>query len=117
MRVYHKTMGVTITDYSSRVKEITQQKASLFLRTMCDEIITISTPKTPKKTGRLRMDILRQVLGLKGKVQWGKGYAARQETTQFRNYTTKGTGPHYAEGGVTEGVNRTALVAKKSGLI
>lgn len=110
-------MGVIITDYTARVKEITQQKASLFLRTMADEIINISTPKTPKKTGRLRMDILRQVLGLKGKVQWGKNYAIYQETKQFKNYTTPGTGPHFAEEGVKEGMDRTASVAKKSGLI
>jgi hypothetical protein len=84
---------------------------------MADEIITISTPRTPKKTGRLRMDILRQVLGLKGKVQWGKNYAVYQETKQFRKYTTPSTGPHFAEGGVKEGVNRTGSVARKSGLI
>ena len=34
---------------------------------MADEIVDISTPITPKKSGRLRMDIVKQVLGLKEK--------------------------------------------------
>lgn len=106
-----------IKDNTGQINGSLQQKASIFLRTMADELVSISKPKTPKKSGRLRMDILKQVLGLKGKVVWGKGYAIYQETKQFRNYTTPGTGPKFAEKSAKELPNRTNNVAKKVGLI
>lgn len=44
--------------------------------------------------------MLKQVLGLHGKVIWGKNYAGFQERKQYQNYTTAGTGPHFAENAV-----------------
>lgn len=102
------TTGITLNDL--------RQKASIFLRVMTDEIVAASEPLTPKDTGRMRMDIVKQVLGLNAKIRWGKGYAIYQETKQFKNYTTPGTGPHFAEKGVKQGVERTADVAKRVGL-
>jgi hypothetical protein len=90
-------MSVKYTSFIKPIDASLKQKFSMFLRLMEDEVIDISTPKTPKRTGRLRSDILKQVLGLKGKIKWGKDYAARLETMQFKNYTTPGTGPHFAE--------------------
>ena len=110
-------MSVTITDHSVSIEQDLTVKASVFLRAMADVIVDISTPKTPKDSGRLRADVLRQVLGLNGKLKWMKKYAGIQEVKQFRNYTTAGTGPHYAENAVKEGVRRTNTVAKKAGLI
>jgi len=110
-------MSVTITDNTPAVKSGLQQKASIFLRSMADEMVYISTPKTPKKTGRLRMDILKQVLGLKGKVVWGKNYGIFQETKQFKNYSTAGTGPHFAEDSARKLPIETEKIAKRSGLI
>jgi hypothetical protein len=109
--------NIKIIDNTSQIKGSFEQKASVFLRTMAEEMIRISTPKTPKKTGRLRMDILKQVLGLKGKVKWGKNYGVYQETKQFKNYTTAGTGPHFAEKSAKELPSRTNTIAKKVGLI
>lgn len=109
-------MSVQVKDHTNQIKSEFDQKASIFLRIMADEIVNISTPKTPKKTGRLRMDVLRQVLGLHGKIVWDKKYAVQQEVKQFKNYTTPGTGPHYAENSVKIGVGRTNAVAKRAGL-
>ena len=105
-----------VTDNTKNIYNQLQVKSSIFLRNMADEFIKISTPLTPKKTGRLRMDVVKQVLGLKGKIKWGKNYGKYQETKQFKNYTTAGTGPHFAESGASGCVKKTAEVAKRSGL-
>ena len=110
-------MSVQIVDNTPAVKSGLQQKASIFLRSMADEMVYISTPKTPKKTGRLRMDILKQVLGLKGKVVWGKNYAAILEEKQFKNYTTAGTNKDFAKNAAAKLPAKTNDVAKKSGLV
>ncbi len=108
--------NVKITDNTSKVMADITVKANIFLRLMADEVVKISTPRTPKDTNRLRSDILKQVLGLKGKVKWQKNYAAFQETKQFKNYTTPGTGPHYAEDAVHKAVKSTSTIARKAGL-
>jgi hypothetical protein len=110
-------MSYTITDYSKQFENNTIQKANLFLRMMAEEMVRTSTPKTPKKSGRMRMDILKSVLGLKGKIVWGKDYAKYQETKQFKNYTTPGTGPHFAENAVMSSIKLTNSIARKVGLI
>lgn len=106
-----------VTDNTNNIINQLSQKASIFLRLMADEIINISTPITPKKSGRLRMDVVKQVLGLKGKVIWGKNYGVYQETKQFKNYTTSGTGPHFAQKGAEGGIGKTQSVAQRSGLL
>lgn len=110
-------MSVRVTDNSPAVTNLMKIRGSIFLRLMADEMVKISKELTPKDTGRLRMDITKSVLGLSGKIKWGKGYAAIQETKQFRNYTTPGTGPHFAESGVKSGVEKTAVIAKRAGII
>lgn len=110
-------MSASYTDNTSAIKSLVQQRASIFLRFMCDEMIVSSTPNTPKDTGRMRMDINKQVLGLNGKVKWGKNYAKYQETKRFQNYTTAGTGPHFAEDAARDIISRTGNVARKAGLI
>lgn len=106
-----------VTDNTRQVESFLTQKSSMFLRMMSEDIVRNSTAKTPKKTGRLRLDVIKQVLGLKGKIEWGKTYAVFQETKQFKNYTTPGTGPHYAENGVKDGIKNTQSVARQVGLI
>ena len=106
-----------VTDNTNNVINELTQKASIFLRMMADEIVNISTPITPKKSGRLRMDVVKQVLGLIGKIMWGKNYGVYQEEKQFKNYTTPGTGPHFAQKGAEGGVEKTRSVAQRSGLI
>lgn len=115
-------MSVRVTDYSPKVLLEINQKSSLFIRQMMDEIDRIANPITPKERGNLRGDILKRALGSKGVMEWRKVYAAPQERgvirgTPIRNYTTPGTGPHYAERAVRAGVLRTKMVARKVGLI
>lgn len=104
-------------DNTGYVLNTLSQKASIFLRAMAEEVVNIADPKTPKKTGRLKSDVLKQVLGLKGKIVWSKEYAAIQEIKQFSKYTTPGTGPHYAENAVRETIDKTQKIAKSSGLL
>lgn len=110
-------MSVKVTDNTIRLQGEFAIKASIFLRQMAEKIVNISTPKTPKKTGELRRGIVKQVLGLKGTIKWGKNYAVYQETKQFRKYTTPGTGPNYALNAVKKGVSKTTIVARSVGLI
>ncbi len=109
-------MSVTVTDLSSQVISSTQQKASSFLRSMADEMVKESTPNTPRDTGQLRRNVLRQVLGLKGKVKWMMNYAVYQEEKQFRNYTTPGTGKDFAKNAAKTLPAKTQQVAKRVGL-
>ena len=110
-------MSFKIMDNTELIIQESTIKASIFLRKMSDEIVNEAKKHTPKKTGRLRIDIIKQVLGLKGKLKWGKSYAVFQETKQFKNYTTPGTGPHFAENAVKNSAKKTGVIAKASGLI
>lgn len=109
--------SVKITDNTMQIKNATAQKANIFLRLAADDVVNRSERRTPKKTGRLRADTLRQVLGLRGIVEWRKRYAARQEYKQHKNYTTPGTGPHYAEQGVSDMLKNVKTLARKAGLL
>jgi hypothetical protein len=111
------SVSIKTTSNTPQIAVKVNQAASLFLRLMADQIEVLSRPNTPKKKGFLRRDVLKQVLGLKAKIAWQKNYAARQETTQFKNYTTPGTGPHYAENAVHEAIGLTTEVARKAKLI
>lgn len=109
-------MSYKITDNTIKIGGDIKQKASIFLRFMTDEIVSISTPNTPKKTNRMRLDIIKSVLGLNAKVKWGKNYAKYQEVKQFKNYTTPGTGPHFAENAVMQAIKNTGKIASRAGL-
>lgn len=110
-------MSVRITDNTPRIKISTAQSASLFLRMFGDEVLRLSTPKTPKNLGNLRRDTRVKVLGLNGKIEWRKKYAAYQEVKQYANYTTPGTGPHFAEDSVKQALNKSDAIARKAKLI
>jgi len=97
-------MSVSYQDNTAVVKAMTQQKASLALKLATDDVLRISRPNTPKAdTNFLRNNTKKQVLGLKGKITWSARYAQYQErgmrrdgTHVVRNYTTGGTGKHFA---------------------
>ena len=110
-------MSVKVTDNTNNVVNTINAKANIFLRTFADVVLKTSQPKTPKRGGFLRRDVLRQVLGLKGKIEWRKSYAAKMETRQFRHYTTPGTGPHYAENAIKDSISKSRTIAKSVGLI
>lgn len=115
-------MSVRVTDNSPHVKLTMNQRASVFVRLMMDEAHRQSVPITPKKSGRLRSDVLKRAQGKRGVMEWRKGYAGPQERGivggryPVRNYTTAGTGPKFAQKGVLKGVNRTQQIAKRARL-
>lgn len=109
-------MKVIIKDNTSKVLDDKKKKSSIFLRVLADAVVDESTPKTPMRTGQLRADVLKQVLGTKAKIVWGKRYAIFQENKQYRNYTTAGTGPHFAENAVRNVVKNSESIAEKVGL-
>lgn len=109
-------MSVEVTDNSPAVMDDIQRKFSLALRFMLDAIDTASQPATPKRVGDLRKNKLKQVLGLSAAIQWRQGYAAIQEDVQHRNYTTPGTGPHYAENAVRPVVAGAESYFRQAGL-
>lgn len=93
-------MSVKIKDNTNQIILSTQRQASLAIRYMLEDVHMIANPKTPKDKGYLRGNVFKSVLGLSGYIKWGQKYASRLETKQFKNYTTPGTGPHYAENAV-----------------
>lgn len=115
-------MPVQVTDNSTRIIADLTRKSNVALRFAVDRIDKTANPKTPKKEGFLRRDVLKQVLGLSGTIIWPKKYAQAQEAGvirghRVRNYTTAGTGPHFAENAVAQVVKTIAVDFKKAGLI
>lgn len=110
-------MSVRIQDNTSKIILDIQRAASLSLRYMLDDIQEIAEPRTPKDTGMLRRNVSKQVLGLTGKITWGQKYASIQEEKQFVNYTTAGTGPHYAEDSVKSVTKSPQNAMRKARLI
>lgn len=110
-------MSVRVIDNHPKIVVDTTRKASVALRFIGDDVLRRSTPITPKRRGNLRRDTLIQVLGLSATVKWGKNYAIYQEKKQYRNYTTPGTGPHFAEKSVKGAVDNAQSQFKKAGLI
>ena len=121
-------MSFKIENHSTELVDKTKQRSNIFMRTMLDRIVAIATPRTPKKEGYLSRDIIKRVQGTKGQIEWGTGYAAVQEAGQrkdprsgkivvFKNYTTPGTGPHFAEKSIKEAIKGTGIVARLAHLI
>ena len=95
-------MSVKVTSNVNNIIMSNDKKISMAIRLMLDGVDKNANPNTPKKKGNLRNDILKQVLGKQGIIIWRKEYASYQEDKQFKNYTTPGTGPHFAENAITE---------------
>lgn len=117
-------MSVKVEDFTSNIISQTEHRASVFLRLLADEIVENARPNTPKDKGNLSRDILRIVTGLHGSVDWRKTYASYQErgsradgSRKVKNYTTPGTGPHYAENAVEKAVKNSNAIAKLAHLI
>lgn len=117
-------MKVTITDNTANVKMDKKLKANLFIRYALDEVYDEARPVTPRKEGNLSRDVLRQTLGLKGKIVWRKIYAQYQEKGMRRggghvvkNYTTPGTGKHFARNSVLKVISKAPSIMKKAGLM
>jgi hypothetical protein len=110
-------MSVKVTDNSNKINQQTAQNASVALRLIASAIVQEATPKTPRQFGDLRNRILKQVLGLTGKIVWQMPYAGIQESKKFRNYTTPGTGPHFAQNAVTKIVEDSNKYFRQAGIV
>ncbi len=110
-------MSVKITNNMPSILAEKKRNGSVFLREVADRIHRESTPNTPMKTGRLRMDVVKSILGLKGTIVWGKNYAAKMEEIAFRNYTTPGTGKDFAKNAVLKVSRETPTIGKITHLI
>lgn len=117
-------MKVIVTDNTSKIKMDTKIKTSLFLRLALDEVYDIARPVTPRDKGNLSRDVIRQVLGLKGRIEWRKSYASYQERGRradgshvVKNYTTPGTGKLFIRNSIVKVINKTPSLMRKAGLI
>ena len=110
-------MSVKIVDLTPTLINQSKSQTSLGIRLMLEDIARLSFPITPKKEGNLRSNVLKQVLGQTGTIVWLKEYAVFQEEKQYRNYTTAGTGPHFAEKSVMRVVGNATKYWQQSRLI
>src|SRR3954467_14972452 len=109
-------MSVKTTSHIPTVITSQKQKVGLALRLMIEAIDAASTPSTPRDKGDLRNNKRKQVLGLTATIAWVVNYASVQEQKQFGNYTTAGTGPHFAQNAVKRIVSNANTFFKQAGL-
>lgn len=120
-------MPATITDNTANVKFQLENGLGLAIRMMLDDVYVSANPNTPQKYGDLRARVIRKMeSNTRGAIQWQSNYAEVQEKgyrqtkdgriIQFRNYTTPGTGPHYAQNAV-EQLESLPVYLQKVGLL
>jgi hypothetical protein len=114
-------MSVKVTNNMPTVLNERNNKISLAFRLMLEAVHRYSIPNTPKQHGNLRADVVKAVNGLHGSITWDKNYALYQEAgithgTIMRNYTTPGTGPHFARKAVDRVVNTSSAYFRQVGL-
>lgn len=135
-------MSVTVVNDLPTFKAKVNAAVPVALRLMLDVVDLAADPFTPRDTGNLRNNKLKQVLGNHATIAWLQRYAGAQEAGHmtvhrarpvrlrdgswitlkpgvhtFKNYTTKGTGPGYATKGVKAAVVGAGAVFRKAGLI
>lgn len=76
---------------------------------------------TPMKTGRLRRSIRSRFEGNRVEVRWGVNYAIPQNqgghgNVRYRNYTTPGTGPKFANIAFKKTNEEIAQIVREIGL-
>lgn len=110
-------VSVKVVSNVARITADNDTNLPLALRFMLNDIQRKSEPFTPKDTGDLRRRILQQVMGKTATITWDVDYAAYQEDIQYKNYTTPGTGPRFAENAVKEVVGNAEFYFRKARLI
>ncbi len=109
-------MSYKVNSNTAQLNNEFENKVSLAIRLMLEDIHRISIPGTPREHGNLRADVLKNVQRRRGTIAWTKNYAIYQEKKQFSNYTTPGTGPHFAEGSVRLITERSDQYWRRVGL-
>lgn len=112
-------MSVKITDNTPKLLINMQRVRNLAVRFGLQAVEQYARPKTPYSGairsqggksltggGHLRDDVVQTVENGRGRIIWGKKYAAGQEKGitgkgyRVRKYTTPGTGPKFAENAI-----------------
>lgn len=103
---------VKIRNNSKTVNRAMNSKCKMASRLILEDIHRTANKTTPYKAGDLREQVSKRIEGSDGVIEWRQPYAAYQErgsradgSHQVRNYTTPGTGPHFAAKAVEEVVN------------
>lgn len=110
-------MTVKVTDNTPMIGARMQSNIPIALRYMLDDIQRTAEPVTPKDTGDLRMNVLKEVVGNQGKITWKQKYAIYQGRKQYRHYTTPGTGPYFDTKAINEVVPNFKNYLQKSRII
>lgn len=114
-------MSVRVTNNMPQVVNQVNNGIPLAFRLMLEAVHRYSLPGTPKKYGNLRADVVKEVHGLHGSITWSKDYAVYQEAgithgTTMSNYTTPGTGPHFAKRAVARVVSTSPAYFRQAGI-
>jgi hypothetical protein len=105
-------MSVKVIDYHPILKLKSKINGQTAVRLALQDVERYARKITPYSGGgkgsHLRDSTFISVFGTKGQIVWNKHYAESQERgfsksgKKFVNYTTPGTGPHYAEKSIEE---------------
>lgn len=101
-------MSVKYKSNTAMVKFSVERGAALAIRNMLNDTHKVAKPNTPKDTRDLSINVVIQILGTAGTIVWLEKYAVYQENPKKKfNYTTPGTGPHFARNAVKEVVGKS----------
>lgn len=96
------------------IKTANQAAIPIAIRFMLENTHDLALPKTPRDTGDLSKNVSKVILGRRGIITWAMNYAIYQEKKQYSNYTTPGTGPHYAENAVQNTIDNADNFFRKA---
>lgn len=88
-------MAVTVTDNTPNIGAKMSANIPIALRFILEDVHREANPITPRDTGDLRTNVLKEVSGHKGTIAWNQNYAIFPGRKQYTNYTTSGTGPYF----------------------
>lgn len=136
-------MAYKIKDNTLKILAQEQSNLPLALRFMANGVKSEAEPLTPKKSGMLRANVRINAGGKRASIRWGQKYAGAQEAGHmtvkrqrvvtpdggvsfftlrpgrytFKNYTTPGTGAHFAERAVKKVARRHKRYFKMARLV
>lgn len=108
-------MAVRIQSNTRQIIVETELGMEFAIRLALEDIRRTAAPITPMKTGELRSSAV--VRANEGVVNWTADHSEILENKQFQNYTTPGTGPHFAERAVRQVEQRFDQHLRTAGVI
>lgn len=110
-------MSVQIDDKMPAIGARMSANLPIALRYAIEDVHQIANPITPKDKGDLRMNVVKEVEGTRGKITWKQNYAIYQGRKQYKHYTTAGTGPFFDVKAINEVVPNFKKYLAKSRII